>query len=72
MVVYCWRNGSGGRQAMLAAGLAFTLSLTLRTIDIDLCRAWPLGTHFAWHLLNGLVLYLVTMALITVHRHAHV
>jgi hypothetical protein len=69
MAVYCWRNDSGGGQAMLAAGLAFTLSLTLRTIDIDLCRAWPLGTHFAWHLLNGLVLYLVTMALITAHRH---
>ena len=72
MVAYCWRNGSGGRQAMLAAGLAFTLSLTLRSVDIDLCRAWPLGTHFAWHLLNGLVLYLVTMALVTVHRQEHV
>lgn len=45
----------------LARGLAIgaallTLSLTFRTIDIPLCPRWPLGTHFAWHLLNGVML----------------
>ena len=68
MVAYYWRSGSAGREALLAAGIAFTLSLTFRTLDIDLCPAWPLGTHFAWHLLNGLVLYLATMALVDAHR----
>ena len=49
---------------MLSAGLAFTVSLSLRTLDSELCTAWPLGTHFGWHVLNGLTLYLVMIALI--------
>jgi hypothetical protein len=36
----------------------FSLSLVLRTVDAAICPAFPLGTHFIWHLLNGLVLYL--------------
>jgi hypothetical protein len=35
----------------------FTVSLTLRTLDGPLCGVWPWGTHFAWHLLNAVVLF---------------
>ena len=41
------------------AALAFAISLTLRTVDIALCPAFPLGTHFAWHILNAVVLYVL-------------
>lgn len=49
------------RAPQLARGLAIgagllILSLTFRTLDMPLCPNWPLGTHFAWHLLNGLML----------------
>ena len=64
MVAYCWKTGSPNKGLMLSAGLVFTVSLSLRTLDVDLCPARPLGTHFGWHLLNGLTLYLVTIALI--------
>jgi hypothetical protein len=47
------------------AGAVFALSLSLRTLDRDVCDYVPVGTHFLWHLLNGLVLYLVSRALIT-------
>ena len=45
----------------LARGLAIgaallTASLTFRTIDEPLCEALPLGTHFLWHILNGIML----------------
>ncbi len=40
----------------------FVVSLTCRTLDDSLCAAWPSGTHFLWHLLNGLLLYLTTRA----------
>lgn len=41
----------------LAIGLVVMLiSLTLRTIDLPLCEAWPLGTHFLWHSINGVML----------------
>ncbi len=39
----------------LGAGL-LCLSLVLRSVDDAVCGAIPLGTHFMWHLLNGLML----------------
>lgn len=41
---------------LAGASALLALSLTLRTLDIPLCDAWPLGTHFLWHLLNGWLL----------------
>jgi hypothetical protein len=47
-----------------AAGIGlFLLALALRTADPLVCEAFPLGTHFAWHLLNGAVLYILSRAL---------
>jgi hypothetical protein len=46
-----------------AAGLLL-LSLTLRTLDPVVCGTLPLGTHFLWHLVNGVVLYLSLRALL--------
>lgn len=31
-------------------------SLTARTLDMPLCEAVPFGTHFLWHILNGIML----------------
>lgn len=50
------------RPLFQAAGL-FLLSLTLRSIDQTVCTRFPIGTHFAWHLLNGLLLYRTTRVL---------
>jgi hypothetical protein len=41
---------------LLGAAALFMLSLTFRSTDMPLCDAWPSGTHFMWHLLNGAVL----------------
>ncbi|MFB9684671.1 hypothetical protein [Amycolatopsis plumensis] len=46
------------------AGAIFALSLSLRALDRDVCDYVPAGTHFLWHLLNGLVLCLVSRAAI--------
>lgn len=45
----------------LARGIAvgamiLVVSLFFRTVDEPLCRDFPLGTHFMWHMLNGLML----------------
>ena len=53
---------SGQRQLLALAGAVFAASLTMRSIDGPLCGALPLGTHWLWHLLNGLVLYLLLRA----------
>ena len=53
---------SAGHELLFAAAV-FAVSLTLRTIDEPLCDAFPLGTHFMWHVLNGCVLFIVVRAL---------
>jgi Ceramidase len=49
------------RAPVTAGGMAIgavilTLSLFFRTIDEAVCGRFPLGTHFLWHLLNGVML----------------
>ena len=39
----------------LGAGL-LCVSITLRSVDETLCAGFPLGTHFLWHILNGIML----------------
>lgn len=52
------------RYGLLLAACIFTLSITLRSIDRDMCEAMPIGTHFLWHILNGGVLYCTARAFI--------
>jgi hypothetical protein len=47
-----------GRSLLVAAGV-FICSFAARTVDMQVCTAFPLGTHFFWHLLNALLLYLL-------------
>jgi hypothetical protein len=42
----------------------FAASLGFRTIDMQVCEQFALGTHFMWHLVNGAVLYFAIRALI--------
>lgn len=52
------------RFVLLASALLFCAALANRTVDLLLCWQFPLGTHFLWHVLNGIVLYLAMRALI--------
>jgi hypothetical protein len=57
---------AGGRMAV--AGLVFALSLAFRSLDSVLCGALPFGLHWGWHLLNGLLLYLLLRTAILAPR----
>jgi hypothetical protein len=48
---------------ILAGAACFIASLTFRSIDYMVCPAFSLGTHFMWHVLNGVLLYLLVRAL---------
>jgi len=52
------------RRGLELAVMIFTLSLALRTIDLAACETFRLGTHFLWHLLNAVVLYVLLRAAI--------
>lgn len=54
-------------RSLFGAAAVFALSLTFRTIDHASCAALPMGTHFLWHTLNGVVLYLLVRGAIR-HR----
>lgn len=49
---------------LLAASGVFLLALTFRTLDQSICPRVSIGTHFLWHLCNGVLLYLSARALI--------
>ena len=43
--------------AFTALTLVWTLSLAMRTFDLEICPSFEYGTHFLWHSLNSIVLY---------------
>ena len=59
-----YRHAHEGRGLLLLASAVFVPSLALRSVDLMACEQLAGGTHFGWHLLNGLVLYLAMRALI--------
>jgi len=62
--LYHWRRQLSHHFSLLgAAGMLF-VSIFFRTIDETVCGQFPLGTHFLWHLLNAVVLYLCVLAIL--------
>lgn len=59
-----WRRQSPVARWIWAATATFVLSLTFRTLDMAVCASFPAGTHFLWHLLNGLMVGLLLQMLI--------
>jgi hypothetical protein len=52
------------RFTLLAAAGVYVAALFFRTIDNEVCPILPIGTHFLWHILIGLVTYLAMRSLI--------
>ena len=52
-----------GDALLVGAGIFF-VSLTFRTLDQPLCEVFPLGTHPMWHILNGVLLGWLTLAML--------
>ncbi|MFN4130919.1 MAG: ceramidase domain-containing protein [Paracoccaceae bacterium] len=59
ILAYAWAVGRAvprtGRGLALGA-MILIVSLTFRTLDGPLCDVLPSGTHFLWHVLNGVML----------------
>ncbi len=49
------RAPATARGLALGAGI-LALSLTFRALDGPVCDTFPIGTHFMWHILNGVML----------------
>lgn len=68
--LFLTRRGDEFAGFFTIATLVFAVSLTLRSLDQSMCSALPIGTHFGWHVLNAVTLYLVTRGL-QLARHPH-
>lgn len=47
-----------------AASAVFIASMGARIADVHVCETFPIGTHFLWHVLNGLMIALLLIAII--------
>jgi len=70
--VLALKSHPAARYVLAAAGI-FAVSLTFRTFDRAWCEIFTLegvriGTHFLWHILNSLTLFILLLAAI---RHGH-
>lgn len=61
---YLLAKRSAAARGFAIGTAVFTLSLVFRTIDRSVCAAFPLGTHFLWHLCNAVVLYVLLTTMI--------
>lgn len=52
------------RYYVTGAAITFLLSLGFRTIDLTACAATGIGTHFLWHILNGVMIGLLLQSLL--------
>lgn len=70
LIIYAWvtqyTNASAARFLWLAI-IVFPFSLLSRQLDIPLCESTG-GSHWLWHLLNGLTLYLCSYGLCLTQR----
>jgi Ceramidase len=62
--VFHARERTVARFTLLTAAGVYLAALFFRTIDNEVCSVLPIGTHFLWHLLIGLVTYLAMRSLI--------
>jgi hypothetical protein len=64
MLLLVWFVPVQVRPAIWLATALFIVSLSFRTVDQAICSAFPLGTHFIWHVLNAAVLFVLLNAAI--------
>jgi hypothetical protein len=57
------RAPEAARGLAIGAGM-LVVSLFFRTIDAAVCGAFPTGTHFLWHLMNGAMLWWMVRVLV--------
>ena len=62
--LWLWSRRHAAGPWLVAVAGVFAVSLTFRTLDRQICADWPLGTHFAWHILNAVVLGALIVAVI--------
>ncbi|MBM7066663.1 ceramidase domain-containing protein [Actibacterium sp. 188UL27-1] len=59
LVIYAavlWRRMPQTARGMVIGAGILCVSISIRSVDMTVCPQFPLGTHFLWHCLNGVML----------------
>ena len=59
------RRDADRRMPLLGALSVFAVAVLFRSIDVSACDTLPIGTHFVWHVLTAIALFLAIRTLIT-------
>jgi len=65
------RFGARAWPFALGAGL-LAVAMFLRSVDLEWCPHYPIGTHFLWHLVASVVAYLVLRGLMSLFVHRRI
>ena len=56
--------GHTDRRLLGLVAILITAAITFRSLDFVACAWVPIGTHFLWHIFNGVVFYCAMRAII--------
>lgn len=59
-----WHKGDRQKSYFLAGSILLTIAITFRTVDLSACGTIPVGTHFIWHILVAITIYVLMTALL--------
>ena len=57
-------TGRHGRDTLTVASALYLAAVCFRSVDRAVCGAFPVGTHFIWHVLAAAVMYLAMKVLV--------
>lgn len=66
LVIILWTFKKYGKVAFEGFGILiiYLFAITMRSVDLQVCPTFYIGTHFLWHILNALAVYLALRFLI--------
>lgn len=64
LCIAVWRQGIDSKRYYLLTWILFSLAILFRSMDMVACDVMPIGTHFVWHILVSLTLYVSMLALL--------
>lgn len=71
IAIYLYLKARPSSSHFMLASVVGVTSLFCRVVDREVCDVFPLGTHFLWHCLNALLLYILLRQIIrNVNREA--
>lgn len=70
LVLIIWTFKKYGKVAFegLIVLVIYLLAITMRTVDLEVCSTFSMGTHFLWHIFNALAVYLAVRFLMKLEK----